>query len=164
MQWKEQGSIEMTISSIWIHRIPHWTWKACGADILYAYKNYRFYHNIHCGKQHILFSILLLIADHRFSFNLWDPHTTPAPPSPADGDDTTLYSNPAYYDCDQSASTKSPSIRKSLYYDVSSIMNPAAADGHYEIMDFDTHYETASNFQFELPALPYEVPTPSVSL
>ena len=42
-------------------------------------------------------------------------------------------------------------------------MNPAAADGHYEVMDFDTHYETASNFQFELPALPYEVPTPSVS-
>lgn len=100
--------------------------------------------------------------------DFWDPHTTPAPPSP-DGDDTTLYSNPAYYDChDQTDSTKeSPTTRhaagRSLYYDVSSIVNPALADGHYEVMDFDTHYETASNFQFELPALPYEVPTPSVS-
>ena len=109
--------------------------------------------------------LFVFIADHRFSFNFWDPHTTPAPPSP-DSDDTTLYSNPAYYDCDHPSSTKSPTTHhtgKSLYYDVSPIINPAVADQHYEVMDFDTHYETASNFQFELPALPYEVPTPNVS-
>ena len=53
--------------------------------------------------------------------------------------------------------------RPSLYYDVSSIINPLAHQ-HYEMMDSEAHYETAGNFnQCELLALPYEIPTPSVS-
>ena len=110
----------------------------------------------------LLLYLFVFVGDHRFSFNFWDPHTTPAPPSP-DGDDTTLYSNPAYYDCDYPVYTEATRTGKSLYYDVSPIVNPTA-DQYYEVMDCETHYETASNFQFELPALPYEVPTPSVSI
>ena len=104
------------------------------------------------------------IGGNRSYFNFWDPPTKRAPPSPDDGD-ATLYSNPAYYDPDNSVSVKPKhGTGKSLHYDVCSVLDPLSeADGHYEVMDFDTRYETASNFQLELPALPYEVPTPSVS-
>lgn len=49
--------------------------------------------------------------------------------------------------------------RPRLYYDIASVVNPAA---HYEVMDTENHYEMASNL--ELPALPYETPTPIVSM
>ena len=110
-----------------------------------------------------MLTVLFIPGDHRFSFNVWEHLITPSLDN-----DPTLYSNPAYDGCDGPAATASrekhthaPGKRPSLYYDVASIINPLAYE-HYEMIDNENHYEMASDF--DMPALPYEIPTLSVSV
>ena len=90
---------------------------------------------------------------------MWDPQSTPAPPSPHLDDDPPHYSTVAYID--SGAMHMNMQTEKSLHYGVTSVVNPSAR-WRYEMADtFANHYETASNF--ELPEHSYKVPTQSVS-
>ena len=115
-----------------------------------------------CNCRYNYYDCWCNIGGQQVSVNFWDPHKTSAPSSSSFADESTLYSNPAYFEYEypefeSHQASGHADNRPSLHYEVASIMNPM---GQYEIMDGQNHYEVASNL--ELPAFPYERPTPNV--
>ncbi len=114
------------------------------------------------------------IGDQRFSFNRWDPNISLHPSQFRDsnlGSSDSLYAEPCPSERDSARPPPVSSLpRPSLHYRVSPLATPPyvySIECLYDTLgDSDgPHYDTASDYrssQRDLPASPYEIPTPTV--